>query len=72
MNFLSKTIGIIALIGMIIGLVPLLGIVNYIVIPLAIIGLIIGVFSKNSNGLLLNGIVLLVAVIRLIAGGGIL
>ena len=72
MNVISKIIGIIALIGMIIGLIPLLGIVNWIVIPLAIFGLIIGVFSKNTGGMTLNGIVLIVSVMRLIVGGGII
>lgn len=72
MNIISKIIGIIALIGMLIGLIPLLGIVNWIVLPLAIIGLIIGIFSRNTGGLILNGIVILVAALRLIVGGGIL
>ena len=57
---------------MLIGLIPLLGIVNWIVLPLAIIGLIIGIFSRNTGGLILNGIVILVAALRLIVGGGIL
>lgn len=71
MNIASKTIGIVALLGMLIGLIPFLGIINWIVIPLAVIGLIIGIFSKNTGGLLLNGIVLIVAALRLIVGGGI-
>ena len=71
MNVVSKIIGIIALIVMLIGLIPLLGWLNWIVIPLALIGLIIGIFSKNTGGLLLNGIVLIVSALRLIVGGGI-
>jgi hypothetical protein len=71
MNTASKIIGIIALIFMIIGLIPLLGWINYLVIFLAILGLIFGIFSKNTGGLTLNGIVLIVSLIRLIAGGGI-
>ena len=72
MNVASKIIGIIALIIMIVGLVPFLGILNWIVVPIALIGLIIGVFSKNTGGLILNGIVLLVSILRLIIGGGII
>jgi hypothetical protein len=53
---------------MLIGLIPLLGMLNWIVIP---ISLIIGIFSKNTGGLLLNGIVLIVSALRLIVGGGI-
>lgn len=71
MNVISKTIGIIAFIGMLIGLIPLLGIINWIVIPLALVGLFIGIFSKNTGGLILNGIVLIVSALRLIVGGGI-
>lgn len=72
MNILSKIIGIIALIIMLFGLIPLFGILNWIVIPLALLGLIVGVFSKNTGGLTLNGIVLIVSFIRLIVGGGII
>jgi TRAP-type mannitol/chloroaromatic compound transport system permease small subunit len=71
MNIISKIIGIIALVGMLISLIPFLGILNWGVLPLAIIGLIIGVFSKNTSGLILNGIVILVAAFRLFVGGGI-
>jgi TRAP-type mannitol/chloroaromatic compound transport system permease small subunit len=71
MNVASKIIGIIALIGMLVGLIPLLGILNWLVIPLAVIGMIFGAFSKHTGGLLLNGIVLIVSVVRLIAGGGV-
>lgn len=71
MNVASKIIGIIALLVMLIGLIPLLGMLNWLVIPIALIGLIVGVFSKNTGGLLLNGIVLIVSVLRLFIGGGI-
>lgn len=72
MNTASKTVGIIALILMIIGLIPLLGWLNWLVILLSIIGLIIGIFGKNNGGMTLNGIVLIVAALRLIVGGGII
>lgn len=72
MIILSKIIGIIAFILMICGLIPLLGWVNYIVIPIAIIGFFFGIFSKNNGGMVLNGIILIVAIIRLMIGGGIL
>jgi len=72
MNIVSKIIGTIAFIIMLIGLLPLFGMLNYIVIPLATIGLLFGIFSSNTGGLLLNGIVLIVSLMRLIAGGGII
>ena len=71
-NAASKIIGIIALIIMIIGLVPFLGWLNWIVIPVAVVGLIIGIFSQNNGGLILCGVVLLAAGLRLFVGGGII
>ena len=70
MNTVSKIIGIIALILMILGLLPFLGWINWLVILLSILGIVLGVFGKNNKGLLLNGIVLIVAIIRLFIGGG--
>ena len=72
MNIASKIIGVIAFLGMLIGLVPLLGMINYLVVPAALLGLFLGIFSKNTGGLILNGIVLIVSLVRLMAGGGIL
>ena len=70
MYLISKIIGIVALLIMIVGLFPLLGWINWIVIPIAVIGLLFGAFSKNSGGVNLNGIVFIVAIIRLFIGGG--
>ena len=70
MYLISKIIGIIALLIMIVGLFPLLGWLNWIVIPIALLGLLLGAFSRNSGGVNLNGIVLIVAIIRLFIGGG--
>jgi len=72
MNVASKIVGIIALLLMIVGLIPFLGWINWLVIILAIIGLILGAFGKNNGGMILNGIVLIVSALRLIVGGGIL
>ena len=70
MYLISKIIGIVALLIMIVGLFPLLGWLNWIVIPIAVLGLLLGAFSKNTGGVNLNGIVLIVAIIRLFIGGG--
>jgi TRAP-type mannitol/chloroaromatic compound transport system permease small subunit len=72
MNTASKIIGFIALLVMIVGLVPFLGWLNWLVIPVALLGLIVGIFSKNTGGLILNGIILIFSAIRLMAGGGII
>ena len=70
MYLISKIIGIIALLIMIVGLFPLLGWLNWIVIPIAVLGMLLGAFSRNNGGVNLNGIVLIVAIIRLFIGGG--
>lgn len=72
MNFISKLIGIAALLVMLLGLIPLLGWINWIVLPVAVFGLLFGTLSKSSSGIILNGIVLIVSLLRLVLGGGIL
>ena len=72
MNAVSKLIGIIALIFMIIGLIPLLGWINWLVLILSAIGLLFGALSDKTDGRNLNAIVLVIALIRLWIGGGII
>ena len=72
MNAVSKLIGIIALIFMIIGLIPLLGWINWLVLILAATGLLFGALSDKTDGRNLNAIVLVIALIRLWLGGGII
>ncbi len=57
---------------MFVGFVPLLGWINWLMLPFAVIGMIIGVFGKRKTGLLLNIIVAVVGFIRLLMGGGII
>ena len=47
MYLISKIIGIVALLIMIVVLFPLLGWLNWIVIPIAVIGLLFGAFRKT-------------------------
>ena len=54
---------------MLIGLVPLLGWVNYLVIPMAVIGLVLGVLSSSNTGRNLNIVVLIIGAVRLSLGG---
>lgn len=71
MDLISITIGIIALVGAFIGLIPLLGWLNWLVLPVAILGLVLGLLAKGDRGRNINIVVLVVAVIRLMLGGGI-
>ena len=71
LNILSILVGIAALFGALIGFVPLLGWLNWAVIPVAIVGLALGVMSTHKAGRNLNIVVIIVSVIRLMLGGGI-
>jgi hypothetical protein len=69
-NILSLLIGVFALLLAIPALLPLLGWMNWIVIPLSVLGLGIGVISKSKAGRNLNLVVLVIAALRLMLGGG--
>ena len=81
MGLISLLWGIVAMILMILALIPLLGAANWLVIPFAAVGAIIAaigiLFTRTENrgrakaGLVLNGIVIVVGIIRLSLGGGI-
>lgn len=82
MSTLALVWGIVTFVGFVLGLIPCLGILNWLNIPLAVIGVILGVIalaqgSKEGPGAAIGGIVLcLVAVlggaVRLFVGGGLL
>ena len=71
-NLVSLIIGLVALVCALVAFIPLLGWVNWLIIPLAIIGAAIGMISSGSSGRNLNLFVILVAIVRLAIGGGIL
>jgi hypothetical protein len=82
MGLVSVLWGIFAMLWMLLALVPLLGWGNWFLIPFAAVGAIIAaigmVFTtpahrgRAKTGLVLNGIVIVVAVIRLHLGGGVI
>ena len=72
LNFVSLIIGAIALVCAAVAFIPLLGWLNWLIIPLALIGAGIGALSQGTAGRNLNLIVILVGAIRLSLGGGIL
>jgi hypothetical protein len=71
-NLVSLIIGAVALLFALIAFLPLLGWANWLIIPLAIIGAVIGMISRGTAGRNLNLFVIVVGVFRLILGGGIL
>ena len=82
MGLISVLWGVVAMIWMVLALIPLLGWGNWFLIPFAAVGAIIAaigiLFTSNARtgraktGLLLNGIVIVVAIVRLGIGGGII
>ena len=71
MNVMSAIIGIVTLIIALVGFIPLLGWLNWLVIPVAVVGLVLGLMSKETSGRNINIVVLVLAIIRLALGGGI-
>lgn len=72
LNLVSLIIGAVALVFAVIAFLPLLGWANWLIIPLAIIGAVIGMASRSSAGRNLNLFVIVVGVVRLMLGGGII
>ncbi len=71
-NLVSLIIGFVALLCAVVAFLPLLGWMNWLIIPLAIIGAGVGVLGKGTAGRNLNLFVIVVGVFRLMLGGGIL
>jgi hypothetical protein len=70
-NLVSLIIGFVALILAVVAFIPLLGWANWFIIPLAIIGTVIGMISSSSAGRNLNLFVIVIGIVRLMLGGGI-
>ena len=71
-NLVSLIIGLVALVLAVIAFIPLLGWANWFIIPLAIIGAVVGMISRGTAGRNLNLFVILIGIVRLMLGGGIL
>ena len=72
LNLVSLIIGIVALILGVVAFLPLLGWAYWLIIPLALIGAMVGMASSSNAGRNLNLFVIVVGVVRLMLGGGIL
>jgi len=72
MNVISVIIGLMALLIALVGFIPLLGWLNWFAIPVAVVGLVLGLLSQKTSGRNINLVVLALAMIRLALGGGIL
>jgi hypothetical protein len=72
LNIISLLIGAVALVIAVFALVPLIGWANWFVIPLAGLGLLLGLLSRGREGQILNLVVIGIALVRLSVGGGII
>ena len=82
MGLISLLWGILALVWMVLALIPVIGITNWLLIPFAAIGAIIAAIGiaitrpenrgRAKAGLIINGIVIIVAIWRLGLGGGVI
>ena len=71
LNTLSVLIGIVALLFGIIAFFPLLAWAYWLIVPLALVGLLLGFLSDKTTGRNLNLIVVAIGIFRLFIGGGI-
>ena len=71
LNIVSILIGIVALLLAIPSAIPFLGWGNWVVLPIAVLGAGIGALSRSNHGRKFCLVVLVVAVLRLMLGGGI-
>jgi hypothetical protein len=71
-NLLSLAIGLVAFLLALIAFIPPLGAANWLIVPLALIGFVIGLMSPARSGRTLNLVVIVVGIVRLMLGKGIL
>lgn len=82
MGLISLLWGIAAMLWMVLALIPVIGITNWLLIPFAAVGALIAAIGialtsrekrgRAKAGLILNGLVIVVAVVRLSMFGGLL
>ena len=70
LNVISLLIGAVALVSGILAFLPLLGWAYWLIVPIALVGLVIGMMSDRNTGRNLNLVVIVVGIARLMIGGG--
>lgn len=70
-NIISILIGLVTLVLGLVAFVPLLGWMNWLVIPIGIVGAAIGALSSSNGGRNLNLVLIVIFAVRLMLGGGI-
>lgn len=72
LNILAYLVGLVSLVIVIPAQIPLLGWANWVALPLIVIGIVIGALSSKDGGRNFCLVVLLIAAVRLMLGGGII
>lgn len=74
MNLVSILFGIVALAIALVGIlpIPILPLVNWIALPIALVGLVFGLLSRHQSGRNVNLLVILVSGLRLMLTGGLI
>lgn len=70
LNALAFLIGLVSLVIVIPAQIPLLGWANWFALPLIVLGIILGALSSKDSGRNFCLVVLLIAAVRLMLGGG--
>jgi hypothetical protein len=71
LNIVSILIGLVTLVAGLVAFVPLLGWLNWLVIPIGIVGAAVGALSSSNGGRNLNIVLVVIFTLRLMLGGGI-
>ncbi len=71
LNLISVLIGLVALVPALVAFLPLFGWLYWFILPIAVVGLGVGVLSNGNAGRNLNLVVLVVGLVRLVIGHGI-
>ncbi len=72
LNIVSILVGLLTLVLGLIAFIPLLGWMNWFVIPIGIVGAVIGMLSSATSGRNLNIVLVIIFALRLSLGGGII
>lgn len=72
LNIISLLIGAIALVLGVLAFIPFLGWAYWLIVPIALVGLVVGMISDRNSGRNLNLVVIVVGVVRLMLGGGLI
>lgn len=71
LNILAYLVGLVSLVLVIPAQIPLLGAINWVALPVIVVGIVLGALSSKNGGRNFCLIIGLIAVVRLSLGGGI-